>query len=51
MPPELLEHFKKTKASSDNDNTKRKEAVQKARMRMEDKSRKARDEQKTESAS
>lgn len=54
MPPELLEHFKKKqegkegKASDQKseDKDRRKEAVKKARTRMEEKSRRSRDDQK-----
>lgn len=54
MPPELLEHFKKKqegKKGDDGDHKsedkdRRKEAVKKARIRMEEKSRKNRDDQK-----
>ena len=44
MPPQLLEHFKKKaagkegKESDESDDSRRKEAVKKARVRMEEKS-------------
>jgi len=58
MPPELLEHFKKKAAKKEgkdletdenkkeSDNARRKEAVKKARVKMEEKSRSNRDKQK-----
>lgn len=55
MPPELLAHFKKKQGESEestgdtkeNDKQKRKEAVKKARVRLEEKSRRSkRDEEK-----
>jgi len=58
MPPELLEHFKKKAAKKEgkdvetdenkkeSDNLRRKEAVKKARVKMEEKSRSNRDKQK-----
>jgi len=58
MPPELLEHFKKKAAEKEgkdvetdenkkeSDNSRRKEAVKKAGVKMEEKSRSNRDKQK-----
>ena len=58
MPPQLLEHFKKKAAEKEgkdveadknkkeSDNLRRKEAVKKARVKMEEKSRSNRDKQK-----
>jgi len=58
MPPELLEHFKKKAAKKEgkdvktdenkkeSDTSRRKEAVKKARVKMEEKSRSNRDKQK-----
>ena len=58
MPPELLEHFKKKAAKKEgkdvetdenkkeSDNSRRKEAVKKARVKMEEKSRSNCDKQK-----
>jgi hypothetical protein len=58
MPPELLEHFKKKAAEKEgkgvetdenkkeSDNSRRKQAVKKARVKMEEKSRSNRDKQK-----
>ena len=57
MPPELLEHFKKKAAGKEgkdvetdenkkeSDNSRRKQAVKKARVKMEEKSRSNRDKQ------
>lgn len=58
MPPQLLEHFKKkaaekegketdnTENKKESDNSKRKEALKKARTKMEEKNTKHRDKQK-----
>lgn len=54
MPPQLLEHFKKKQEGKEEDKSgyksedkdRRKEAVKKARIRMEERSRRNRDDQK-----
>jgi hypothetical protein len=55
MPPELLAHFKKKNEESEpggkvkeSDKTRRKEAVKKARVRLEEKSRRPRRDQEKE---